>query len=88
MHGETQALLVRTDDDAELSVRTVGVDNGESVMLIHGFSLDHTTWEPVAAHLVADGFRVVMPDLRGHGCSTLGSANDRSTRGRSPCRCF
>jgi len=46
------------------------VDQGQgmTVLLIHGFPLDRTIWEPQAQALTGK-YRVVMPDLRGHGLS-------------------
>ncbi len=72
--------IVPTDDQAELAVWSCGRSDADCVMLLHGFSLDHTTWEPVAELLVAAGYRVVVPDLRGHGQSTLGTAAPTSDR--------
>jgi haloacetate dehalogenase len=43
---------------------------GEPVVLIHGHPRTHTTWHAVASRL-APRFRVVTPDLRGYGGSTL-----------------
>ena len=40
-----------------------------TAILIHGFSDDHKTWWRVAPALVERGFRVLAPDLRGHGLS-------------------
>ncbi|MEV4730136.1 alpha/beta hydrolase [Saccharopolyspora sp. NPDC049426] len=37
-----------------------------TLVLLHGVGLDHTVWEPVAGLLRAD-FRIVAPDLPGHG---------------------
>ncbi len=39
---------------------------GRPVLLIHGFPFDHTIWAAQAAAL-SDSFRVITPDLRGHG---------------------
>lgn len=39
---------------------------GPAVVLLHGVGLDHTMWEPVRT-LLADSYRVVTPDLPGHG---------------------
>jgi len=50
----------------ELNCEEVG--KGIPVVLVHGFPLDHTIWEPVAEGL-KDEARVIMPDLRGHGKS-------------------
>jgi pimeloyl-ACP methyl ester carboxylesterase len=41
---------------------------GLPVLLLHGFPLSSQLWEDVAVRL-EDGFRVVAPDLRGHGDS-------------------
>ena len=76
----TELHEVRTGDGAELAVWSAGSRDGECVVLVHGFSLDHTTWQPVADRLVVAGYRVVAPDLRGHGKSTLGSSQPTSDR--------
>ena len=44
---------------------------GPAVLLVHGHPRTHTTWYEVAPRLVAAGFRVVCPDLRGYGRSTV-----------------
>ncbi|WP_037360553.1 alpha/beta fold hydrolase [Amycolatopsis orientalis] len=38
----------------------------QTLVLLHGVGLDHTVWEPAAA-LLGDRFRIVAPDLPGHG---------------------
>ena len=38
-------------------------------MLIHGYPLDHTSWDEVAS-LLENKFDVILPDLRGFGQST------------------
>jgi pimeloyl-ACP methyl ester carboxylesterase len=43
--------------------------NGEPLMLIHGFPLDHTSWNEVAS-LLENDFDLIQPDLRGFGQST------------------
>lgn len=45
-----------------------GPADGECVVLVHGFLDLAWTWAPVAARL-ADRYRVIAPDLRGHGDS-------------------
>ena len=43
---------------------------GEPLVLVHGAWVDHTSWDAVVPGL-AEAFRVVAIDLRGHGASTL-----------------
>ncbi|NUR95418.1 MAG: alpha/beta hydrolase, partial [Kribbellaceae bacterium] len=42
---------------------------GPAVVLLHGHPRTHTTWYAVAPRLVAAGYTVVCPDLRGYGKS-------------------
>ncbi|GAA1111585.1 alpha/beta fold hydrolase [Nocardiopsis composta] len=41
------------------------------VLLIHGHPFDRTMWRPQAEQLAAAGHRVIVPDLRGYGESTV-----------------
>ncbi|MDO9301413.1 MAG: alpha/beta hydrolase [Anaerolineales bacterium] len=43
--------------------------NGKPLMLIHGFPLDHTTWNETAS-LLENNFDLILPDLRGFGQTT------------------
>jgi pimeloyl-ACP methyl ester carboxylesterase len=40
---------------------------GPAVLLIHGFPLCRRMWRPQIGPLVAAGYRVITPDLRGYG---------------------
>src|SRR4029079_7801241 len=42
---------------------------GAPLVLIHGFPLDHSSWDALLPHL--DGFDVITPDLRGFGESAI-----------------
>lgn len=44
-----------------------GAPDGDPVVLLHGFPYDIHSYVEVIPRLVADGFRVVVPYLRGHG---------------------
>lgn len=63
---------VETSDGAVLQVHTAGAGD-RTVVLSHCWTGDMRIWEPVAAALVADGYRVIRYDQRGHGGSTLGA---------------
>jgi len=43
---------------------------GEPVVFIHGHPFDHTMWYPQVEAL-SDHYKVITPDLRGYGASTL-----------------
>lgn len=51
---------------------------GPPMVLIHGFPLNHSIWEPVVP-LLSSQARLILPDLRGHGRSpaTTGSYDMR-----------
>ncbi len=44
--------------------------SGPAVVLLHGHPRTHMAWDRVAPRLVAAGYTVVCPDLRGHGRSS------------------
>ncbi|KQW43166.1 MULTISPECIES: alpha/beta hydrolase [unclassified Ensifer] len=51
-----------------LSYVEMGDPNGVPVLLLHGFTDSARSWSLIAPYL-ATGFRLVAPDLRGHGQS-------------------
>src|SRR5580698_4827475 len=55
--------------DAEIVYRVLG--EGPPVVLLHPFPANHEFWLPVAQAL-ATRYRIVLPDLRGHGDSGVG----------------
>jgi 3-oxoadipate enol-lactonase len=56
-------------DDADIAYWTLG--DGPPVVLLHPFPVNHEFWLPVAGALAAR-YRVILPDLRGHGDSDAG----------------
>jgi pimeloyl-ACP methyl ester carboxylesterase len=56
-------------DDAEIFYEIRG--NGPPVVLLHPFPCDHEFWNPVAA-MLDSRYRLILPDLRGHGDSEIG----------------
>jgi len=56
-------------DDAEIFYDVLG--KGMPVILLHPFPTHHELWWPAAEHL-ATRYRVILPDLRGHGASSPG----------------
>ena len=55
--------------DAEIAYWTLGA--GTPVVLLHPFPAHHEFWLPVAETL-STRYRVILPDLRGHGESSVG----------------
>lgn len=47
--------------------------DGPVLLLVHGWEDDRLTWAPLVDRLVAAGYRVVAPDLPGHGRSPGGA---------------
>ena len=56
-------------DDAEIFYEVLG--SGPPVVLLHPFPANHELWKPAAEALVTR-YRVILPDLRGHGDSDTG----------------
>ncbi len=56
-------------DDAEIFYEIRG--DGPPVVLLHPFPCHHEFWNPVAAALESR-YRLILPDLRGHGDSEIG----------------
>jgi pimeloyl-ACP methyl ester carboxylesterase len=55
--------------DAEILYWSLG--DGPSVLLVHPFPVHHEFWLPVA-DVLSSRYRVILPDLRGHGESGVG----------------
>ncbi|WP_328302637.1 alpha/beta hydrolase [Streptomyces sp. NBC_00435] len=56
---------------ATLFFEDLGPREGAPVILIHGHPFNHTMWAPQTAELIAAGYRVITPDLRGYGRSPV-----------------
>lgn len=56
-------------DGARLHYQEAGPEDGPAILLIHGFSAFSLVWSEVLLPIAAAGFRVIAPDLLGHGFS-------------------
>lgn len=63
---------VRTDH-LEIGYHLAGGAQGRPVILLHGFPYDIRSYEEIAPALAAQGMRVIVPYLRGHGTTRLTS---------------
>lgn len=61
---------VRTDL-LDIGYHEAGPENGRPVILLHGFPYDIHSYVNVAPMLAAQGYRVIVPYLRGHGTTRL-----------------
>ncbi|MGI9102158.1 MAG: alpha/beta fold hydrolase [Terriglobales bacterium] len=55
--------------DTEIAYEVMG--EGADVVLLHPFPAHHGVWAPVA-QMLATRYRLILPDLRGHGASGTG----------------
>jgi pimeloyl-ACP methyl ester carboxylesterase len=53
----------------EITLNVVVAGAGAPVLLVHGFPDDHSVWRRQIPALVAAGYRVIAPDMRGCGNS-------------------
>lgn len=61
-------------DAGEFRYSEYGDLSAPALVLLHGLPRDRSTWAGVAPELAAAGYRVIAPDLRGHGESPRTSA--------------
>jgi pimeloyl-ACP methyl ester carboxylesterase len=56
-------------DNTKIHYELIG--NGKPILLIHGFTGSGSDWKnkPLADSLLANGFEIILPDLRGNGLS-------------------
>lgn len=64
-------VTISYDDHAAQPPGCVGSSHLPAVLLVHGHPFNRTMWAPQAAALAADGHRVITPDLRGYGQSSV-----------------
>jgi pimeloyl-ACP methyl ester carboxylesterase len=65
---------VRTDL-LDIGYHETGPENGRPVLLLHGFPYDMHSYVEVAPLLAAQGYRVIVPFLRGYGTTRFVDAN-------------
>ena len=59
----------------DIGYHETGPENGHPVILLHGFPYDIHSYVDVAPMLAAQGYRVIVPHLRGHGTTRFLSAD-------------
>jgi pimeloyl-ACP methyl ester carboxylesterase len=66
---QAKAFKVTTPDGVNLAAQEWGNPNGAEIVLIHGFSQSHLAWLRQFASDLAQSFRMITYDIRGHGAS-------------------
>jgi pimeloyl-ACP methyl ester carboxylesterase len=69
---------IRSADGTQLHAEVFGSEDGQTIVLVHGWTEMLTFWTYVIRSLVSRGMRVVAYDLRGHGRSEPASDGDYS----------
>jgi pimeloyl-ACP methyl ester carboxylesterase len=63
--------LMSTWEAGEVSIGYDDEGSGPAIVLVHGHPFDRSMWRPQVGYLAALGFRVITPDLRGYGGSSV-----------------
>jgi non-heme chloroperoxidase len=68
---------VTTDDGAEIYFKDWGDPDAQPIVFHHGWPLSSDDWDAQMLYFLAEGFRVIATDRRGHGRSSqIGTGHD------------
>ncbi|MDT7952575.1 MAG: 3-oxoadipate enol-lactonase, partial [Acetobacteraceae bacterium] len=61
--------MIQTTDAAgqTLSFDDTGPGDAPAILLLHSLGTSAVVWDPIVPALIAAGYRVIRPDMRGHG---------------------
>lgn len=69
--------FVTTDDGAEIFYKDWGSTDAQPIVFHHGWPLSSDDWDAQMLYFLAEGFRVIATDRRGHGRSSqIGTGHD------------
>ncbi|UQA55795.1 alpha/beta fold hydrolase [Polyangium aurulentum] len=64
-----EQIHVKTPDGVSIAVQKWGNPQGQEILFVHGLSQSHLSWAAQIKSPLAERFRIVTYDLRGHGAS-------------------
>jgi pimeloyl-ACP methyl ester carboxylesterase len=83
MMDNFESSRVLSSDGCPIAVWSGGNPDGQPVVLLHCFALDHTAWSSLAVQAdLLDRCWLLVPDLRGHGVSGRSQDPQRYSDGR------
>jgi non-heme chloroperoxidase len=69
--------FVTTDDGAEIYYKDWGSTDAQPIVFHHGWPLSSDDWDAQMLFFLAEGYRVIASDRRGHGRSSqIGTGHD------------
>jgi non-heme chloroperoxidase len=75
--GEHAMPMITTKDGTQIFYKDWGPKDAQPIAFHHGWPLSADDWDPQMLFFLANGYRVVAHDRRGHGRSTqVGTCND------------
>ncbi|MEO1144491.1 MAG: alpha/beta hydrolase [Cyanobacteria bacterium J06638_22] len=63
-------MILENPDGTETYYAAIGPTDAHTLVLLHGIGADHEMWQPQLERYVAEGYRLLAPDLFGHGRSS------------------
>lgn len=66
---QAKAFKIKTPDGVQIAAQEWGDPNGREILFIHGFSQCHLSWARQFDSELANSFRLITYDIRGHGGS-------------------
>lgn len=70
-------------DGLTFDLDDLGPQEGDVVVLLHGWPQDRTSWHSVAPRLAEAGLRVLAPDLRGYSPAPARATTSTTSSPRS-----
>ena len=79
-HGDTKMATITVKDGTTIFYKDWGPKTAQPIVFHHGWPLSSDDWDAQMLYFLANGFRVIAHDRRGHGRSTqTDTGNDMAT---------